>query len=80
VALAVLASTDATRIQLVPDVIGFTAIPDLAGTSGLVFAAYGAARGFGPDRLGRITLLGNLLGALFGVLLLLLGAMEEVLS
>jgi hypothetical protein len=75
-----LAAADATQIQLVPDVIDFTAIPDAAGTLGLVFAAYGAARGFGPDRLGRLTLFGNLLGGVVATLVLLLWTLWEVLS
>jgi hypothetical protein len=74
-----LAAAGATRIQLVPDVIDFTAIPDAARTLGLVCAAYGAARGFGADRLGRITLFGNLAGGLFATGALLLGALLEVL-
>jgi hypothetical protein len=41
--IAVLAAgVSATRVQLMPDVIDFTAIPDLAGTMGLLFATYGA--------------------------------------
>jgi hypothetical protein len=74
------AAATGTRIELVPDVIDFTAIPDAAGTMGLLFAAYGATRGFGPDRLGRITLFGNLLGGMGATVLLLLGVLLEVLS
>jgi hypothetical protein len=78
--VALLGATSVTRIQLVPDVIDVTAIPNAAGAPGLLFAAYGAARGFGPDRLGRVTLFGNLLGVVFATLALLLGALLEVIS
>ena len=75
-----LAGVSATRVQLMPDVIDFTAIPDLAGTMGLLFAAYGAVRGFGPDRLGRITPFGNLLGGLLAAAVLVLAVVRRVFS
>jgi hypothetical protein len=44
-----------------------------AGLGGLLGAAYGALRRFRPDRVGRVVLLGNLLGAAFAAAFLLLG-------
>jgi hypothetical protein len=80
VSLILLAEVGATRVQLAPDVIDSTAIPDAAGTMGLLFAAYGAAHRFGPDRLGRITLFGNLLGGVIASGFFLLGLVLDVLS
>jgi hypothetical protein len=55
-------------------------VPTAAGLGGLVFAFYGAARRFGPDRLGRVTLFGNLFGAAVAALLLLVALVLDVLS
>jgi hypothetical protein len=52
----------ATRVQLLPDVVDLSAIPTGAGLGSLLFCAFGAARGYDPDRLGRLALLGTLLG------------------
>lgn len=57
----------AVRGQFLPDVIDFTLIPDLAGTVGLLCALIGATPRLGPDRMGRVTLLGNLVGALIAI-------------
>jgi hypothetical protein len=56
------AATLAVRVQFLPDVIDITVIPDATGTGGLMFALIGAMCGLEPDRLGRLTLLGNLAG------------------
>jgi hypothetical protein len=70
----------ATRLQLLPDVIDVSLVPTAAGLGALVFAFYGAARRFGPDRLGRITLFGNLFGAAVAALVLLVALVLDVLS
>jgi len=70
----------ATRVRLLPEVIDISIVPTGAGTVWLLFATYGAARRFGPDRLGRITLLGNLVGGLAALLLLVLAVLIDVLS
>jgi hypothetical protein len=74
------AAAIATRLQLLPDVIDVSIVPTAAGLGGLVFASYGAARRFGPDRLGRITLFGNLFGAALALFGLLVAVMLDVLS
>jgi hypothetical protein len=78
--VAVLAGAVATRVQLLPDVIDVTIVPTAAGIGGLVSAAVGAAMRFDPDRLGRITLLGNLLGGAVALLSLLLALLLDVFS
>lgn len=78
-AAAVVAAV-ATRVQLLPEVIDLSIVPTAAGTVGLLFAGYGAARRFGPDRLGRITLLGNLVGAVLALLTVVLAVVIDVLS
>jgi hypothetical protein len=77
---ATIAAAVATRVRLVPEVIDFTIVPNAAGTFGLLFALYGASRRFGPDRLGRVTLFGNLVGGVIAVIVLLLALARDVLS
>ena len=55
-----------TRVQVLPDVIDFTFIPTCAGSAGLAAMAIGAALRFDPDRLGRITVFGQLVGGAAG--------------
>jgi hypothetical protein len=74
-----LAGALAVPVQFLPDVIDFTVIPDMAGTVGLLCALLGATRGLGPDRLGRVTLLGNLIGALIAVSIILSNLARQVL-
>ena len=62
-----------TRVQLLPDVIDFTFVPTCAGFGGLAFMAVGAVLRFTPDRLGRITVFGQLTGAVVGLVLLAVG-------
>ena len=76
---AVLATT-ATRVQVLPDVIDISIIPLGAGLLSLGFAFYGALRRFEPDRLGRVTLLGTLLGGGTATVLLVLFLLVDVLS
>jgi hypothetical protein len=77
-AAAVLAAI-ATRVQVLPDVIDISIIPLGAGLASLGFAFYGALRRFEPDRLGRVTLLGTLLGG-GTVVFLVLALLVDVLS
>jgi hypothetical protein len=66
-AVAVLVATAtsiAVRVRVLPDVIDISIIPTGAGVGSLGFALFGALRRFDPDRLGRVTLLGTLFGAL----------------
>ena len=74
-----IAAAIATRVQLLPELIDISIVPTSAGSVGLLFAGYGAARRFGPDRLGRITLFGNLFGGALSLLILLLIVLIEVL-
>ena len=62
-----------TRVQLLPDVIDFTFILTCAGLGGLMSIAIGAACRFSPDRLGRLTVFGQLAGASRGALTLMVG-------
>ena len=61
IATAIVAAL-ATRVQLLPDVIDVSIILTGSGLGSLIFVFYGALRRFGPDRLGRLALLGTLLG------------------
>jgi hypothetical protein len=61
-----------TRVQLLPDVIDFTFVLTSAGFGGLVLMALGIALRMTPDRLGRVTVLGQLLGAVAGGLVLVI--------
>jgi hypothetical protein len=70
----------ATRVQVLPDVIDISFIPTGAGVGSLGFALYGAVRRFGPDRIGRLTLLGTLLGGGLTAAGLAIGLLVDVLS
>jgi hypothetical protein len=64
-----IAASLATRFQLLPEVIDVSFVLTGAGLGGLGGALYAALLRFSPDRLGRVVLLGNLVGAaLAGVL------------
>src|SRR5918992_4761799 len=78
--VAVIAGAIATRVRLLPEVIDVSIIPTGAGLGSLGFAFYGALRRYEPDRIGRLTLLGTLLGAAGTVLGLVLALTLDVLS
>jgi hypothetical protein len=61
-------------------VIDLSIIPTAAGVGSLVMAAYGALRRFPPERIGRLTLFGTLLGG--GIAMGILGyfVIVDVLS
>jgi hypothetical protein len=65
--------TAATRFELLPDVVDFTIVLSLAGAGGLGATVAGALRGFGPERLGRLSLFGQTLGAGLGLAVLVTG-------
>jgi hypothetical protein len=65
---------------MLPDVINLSLIPTGAGLGGLLFGAYGACRRYPPERLGRVVMLGNLLGVLATALVLVLALVIDVLS
>ncbi len=52
----------ATRVQLPPNVIDLTLIPTGSGLGSLTLVTYGAIRRFEPERIGRLSLLGTLIG------------------
>lgn len=62
-----------TRFQLLPEVVDPSYVLTGAGLGGLGGAAYAALRRFPPERLGRVVLLGNLVGGATFALLLGLG-------
>jgi hypothetical protein len=70
----------ATRVQLLPEVIDLSSIPTGAGIGSLLFAGYGAVRRFDLDRIGRVTLLGTLLGGGVTAAGLVLALIIDVLS
>lgn len=78
--VAAIAAALATRVQLLPDVIDVSFIPTGSGIASLALVAYGAARRFDPDRLGRLALLGTLLGGLVTAAFLVVFAVADVLS
>jgi hypothetical protein len=77
--VAVIAGAVATRVRLLPEVIDVSIIPTGAGLGSLGFAFYGALRRYEPDRIGRLTLLGTLLGAAGTVLVMVVALMLDVL-
>lgn len=70
----------ATKIRLLPEVIDVSIIPTGSGVGSLLLVAYGAARRYAPDRLGRLSLLGTLLGGSVTALALTLALLYGVLS
>ena len=72
--------TIATQVRLLPEVIDISLVPTAAGVGSLSMAGYGAARRFPLERIGRLTLLGTLLGGVAAVLLLAGFVVRDVLS
>jgi hypothetical protein len=77
---ATVAVAIATRVRLLPEVVDISLVPTCAGIGSLVFAAVGAARRFPLERIGRLTLLGTLLGGGVAVLILVAFVIADVLS
>ena len=77
---ATVAVAVATRVRLLPEVVDISLVPTLAGVGGLILAAYGAMRRFPPARIGQLTLLGTLVGAVLAIGILGWFLLREVLS
>jgi hypothetical protein len=65
----------AVRFQLLPEVIDLSFVLVFSGLGGLVASLVAALLRFDADRLAKLVVLGNLLGAVTGTVLLLLGAL-----
>jgi len=70
-----IAASLATRFELLPEVVDVSFILTGAGLGGLAGAVYAALLRFPPDRLGRVVLLGNLLGASGATVVVLAGVL-----
>lgn len=70
----------ATRVQLLPDLIDLSIIPTGSGLGSLIFVLYGALRCFGPDRIGRLALLGTVLGGGVTAIAVMIALLADVLS
>ena len=70
----------ASRVQLLPEVIDLSLIPTGSGLGSLALVAYGAARRFEPERLGRLSLLGTLAGGLVTAGAIVIAVVADVLS
>jgi hypothetical protein len=57
-----IAEAVATRVQLLPEVIDLLLIPTGSGLGSLTLVTYAAIRRFEPERIGRLSLLGTLIG------------------
>jgi hypothetical protein len=66
----------AIRFQLLPDVIDLSFVVTFSGIGGLLMALVGALAGFPPDRLARLVVFGNLIGAAVGTIVLLVGVVS----
>jgi hypothetical protein len=78
--VAAIAASVATRVQLLPEVIDISIVPMGAGVGSLFMTFYGALRRFDPDRLGRVTVFGTLLGGGIATIVLLGAIFLDVLS
>jgi hypothetical protein len=67
-------------VQLLPDAIDISIILTGSGLGSLSFVFYGGLRRFGPDRIGRLALLGTLLGGGVTALIVTLALLTDVLS
>jgi hypothetical protein len=78
--LGALAAALASRVQLLPDVIDLSLVPTGAGLGSLVLVACGALCRLPPDRIGRMSLLGTLLGGFVTAIGVLIAWLAEILS
>jgi hypothetical protein len=70
----------AARVQLLPEVIELSFIPTGAGLGSLIFVFYGALRRFDPDRVGRLALLGTVLGGAGTAAFVVIALLADVVS
>jgi hypothetical protein len=70
----------ATRVQLLPDVIDLSLIPTGSGLGSLALVTYGALRRVDPERIGRLSLLGTLVGGFVTAGALVIAVVADVLS
>jgi hypothetical protein len=78
--ITAVAAAIATRVQLLPDVIDLSLIPTGAGLGSLLLVGYGALRRFEPERIGRLALLGTLVGGVATAAGVLIAWFVDVLS
>jgi hypothetical protein len=76
--VATVVAAFATRFELLPEVVDLSFVLMGSGLGGLGGAAYAALRRFPPDRLGRVVVLGNLLGAIAAAAVVLAGLLGLV--
>jgi threonine dehydratase len=72
-AAAVVAGAVSTRFEALPDVVDLTFILTAAGTGGVLATLVGALLRFDPDRLARLALFGQTLGAAAGAIVVVGG-------
>jgi hypothetical protein len=65
----------AVRVQLVPDVLDLSVVLEASATCALLATIIGASLRFDADRLAKLVVLGNLIGAGVGTVVLILGAL-----
>jgi Ca2+/Na+ antiporter len=78
--LTAVVATIATRVQLLPDVIDLTLIPTGSGLGSLALITYGAIRRAEPERIGRLSLLGTLIGGAATTGTIVIALLADVLS
>jgi len=74
------AAAIATRVQVLPEVIDLTLIPTGSGLGSLTLITYGAIRRFEPERIGRLSLLGTLVGGGATAATIVIALLADVLS
>jgi hypothetical protein len=74
------AAAVATRVQVLPEVIDLTLIPTGSGLGSLTLVTYGAIRRFEPERIGRLSLLGTLVGGGATTATIAIALVADVLS
>ena len=78
-ALVLVALVTATDVRVLPEVIDFTLITNMAGAGALGFTMIGAVLRYDHDRLARLTLLGTMLGGGAGAVLFFILLAVDVL-
>ena len=78
--LTALVAALATRVQLLPDVIDLSIIPTGSGLGSLIFVLYGAVCRFDHDRVGRLALLGTVLGGGVTAIAVVIALLADVVS